>query len=208
MESKAKHSDIDLLLAGTSLLLVRNSLLFFIIMVKCLGHPIPNALSTSSYLEDVNRECLTNVETALVTEHALVKFVEYLTNEEFTEGITQIRAFTLIKEFEEYANALDTDDNNSVREKALDLWQKLTSKDSNIYMDGLGKEIKYMIQSKLQNYDEIIDQHLFDQVYGVIINSLQRLFIQFKISNECRRLSQDLYRRNVVTNRLKMAELI
>ncbi len=190
--------------------LARNLLLLLVIFRTCMAELPPpklNSSRTSSFAVEVDRDCLVKVETALLTEPALVKFVEYLSKEGLAAGIRQIRAYTQIKEFEECAVGENATLEETKR-RGAELWAKFRDPGSEVYLDDMAKAVESAMDISLRSRDEPVDKHLFDQLYGLIINSLQRMFVEFRTSEQCRRLSIDLERKSLLSEKLRRASLV
>ncbi len=194
---------------GIGSLVVRNVSLAFIIIYTCLiEKPAELMHRLSIYADETNRDCLVKVETAIVTEQALAKFVEYLKREGILSKIKEINAFTLIREFEEFAAFDSGNPPESVHEKAAEIWDKFCNEETDVHLGQIPPDIGYTISEKLKDDDDGVDKHLFDQVYGMIINSLQRCFMEFRNSQEFRELSLELDKKSLISGKLKKADLV
>ena len=202
------HIDESIWTNGIFMLILRNWLLLANIVYTCFVEPQTDKLSSYS-VDELSRECLFKVESALATEHTLLKFIEYLAKEGCFVSINQINAYALIKDFEEFACPDADHSNEELRSHAKDIWCKLQISEKEPNPDYvIPHDIKSSIEQKIESADEMLDRHLFDQLYGIIINSLQRSYVDFRDSTEFKTLSADLDRKSLISHKLRKFSLV
>ena len=181
-------------------LLLRNSLNLLILTL----YAYCNKTDVTECMEKIDPEALIKVEDALVNEDALTYFIAFLRESGQNEGIQYINAYSLIKEFEEYAKA-ECENVAEITQKAEAVLRQLKNEELVQRLDeGFLLEKIYQDICRGEN----IDSHIFDQVFGVVINALQRMYGGFKESQFYLLLVQKQESISIIIERMKSAMLI
>ncbi len=184
-------------LSGICLVLARNTGNLAVVVISCLRNTVPFDTPDGA---EADPDCLTRVEKVLAAERPLTYFVGFLSSRG-PEGIALVRAFTLIKEFEEAADQ-ETDAHKTIQ-KAREVLGDLSAGVRDL---GLKEETMESIGQTLERGEP--DKHLFDQAYGVVINQLQGLLQLFRETEQYAQMARELESRSIITQRMRSAKLI
>ncbi len=190
-------------LISIAMMLVRNVLNLLVLAVYSYYAHIHGVYN----LDKIDPEALVKVEDALMSEHALTRFVAFLRDNGHPEGLQYIKAYSQIKEFEELAKQED-EPAGSVLARGRETWNALLNGTLAKCLPELAADCGARVEQVLGNEPENVDSHLFDQVFGVIINVLQRLYGEFKGSDQYGQLVKQLESRSVFIDRLRTVQLI
>ncbi len=152
------------------------------------------------------RECVESVELALSTELPYQFFSEFILNTAGTPGINVLTLYTQIKLYEACPEG---------PERQQELFGLANSINSDFILPNaplaipdIPPQVRTVISRKFQDLAPNLNKHLFDSLYGVIINKLQDYFEQFKKSEEYKQLLQALRINEIIFERLSRAGLI
>lgn len=152
------------------------------------------------------RECVRNVELTMSTELPFMFFSYFVGEADSENGHNIIELYTKIKLYE--ARADDEEIEQEKFEAATGIMNEFIQKDAHSEVKGIPEEVREMISRKFENLSENLDKHLFDPIYGIIINKLQVLYSAFQKSTTYDNLILELRINEIIYEKLVAAELI
>lgn len=152
------------------------------------------------------RKCVSNIELALATRSSFLVFFDFIKSIEGDRGRNTIMLYAQIKRFEDI----------SAQRENQELAIRLAGRIANDYLldqsefrvEGVPEEVRQHIGAKLQNLSAYLDSHLFDPLYGVVLNILERHFEQFRKSSAWQTLLIELRNNEIVYERLIKSDLL
>ena len=159
---------------------------------------------TMNIPEKIEAEALNKVEDALTNEDSLNYFIKYLRKNNRPEGIIFIEINELITEYEELAKQ-DTDNPNIIRQRGEEIWKKIKQHTTNSEL--FNKTIIEGVEENLSSESEL-DSHLFDQIFGVVINELQNLYEGFRKSRHYASLAKKQEVMSIIVTRMQKVNLV
>eukprot|EP00826_Nyctotherus_ovalis_P033962 TRINITY_DN2778_c0_g5_i3.p1 TRINITY_DN2778_c0_g5~~TRINITY_DN2778_c0_g5_i3.p1 ORF type:complete len:161 (+),score=48.10 TRINITY_DN2778_c0_g5_i3:910-1392(+) len=156
--------------------------------------------------EKIEAEVLTKIEDALTNEDSLQFFVEFLRSINRMDGIVLIEINELITDYEVTAKQ-DTDNPDLVLQKAKETWSKIQTQLANCAPDFLNVSVIDTVKENLDPETEP-DSHLFDQIFGIVINELQSLYEMFKKSRYYVLLTKKQEKVSIIVSRMQKVKLV
>jgi len=152
------------------------------------------------------RKCVSNVELALTTPSAFLVFLKYIKYARGDAGRNVIMLYSQIKRFEDIS--ANRENGEEIIELATSIEHDYLIDQAEFRVQGIPNEVRQHISMKLQNLGMYLDSHLFDSLYGVVINILKRYFEEFKRSYEWQILLIRLRNSEMIYERMIKADLL
>ncbi len=193
----------QLLMVGLmSIILLRDIMSFIIsIVTPVLKNPQGKIIPYGE-----TRECVNNVEIALATELPFMYFARYVELVAGEKGRNLITLYTQIKLYEDEAE--NNTNQEDVYDMATAIQQEYVQANAPARLDDVPTEVTESLTRKFDSLRNYLDKHLFDSLYGIVINKLQEYFVAFQKSELHRHLYDELKCNEIVYDRLVYAELI
>jgi hypothetical protein len=190
------------LFACVWVLVGRNMLTLFLSFML----PIMRGLHKKLIPYGETRKCVSNVELTLTTRSAFLVFLDYIKATKGDKGRNAIMLYSEIKRFE------DVSANRANWELIIDMAASIEHDylidQAEFKVDGIPNEVRQNIGVKLQDLNRYLNPHLFDPLYGVVINILKKYFEEFKKSHEWKLLLIQLRNSEIIYERMIKAGLL
>jgi len=157
-------------------------------------------------MEKIDPDALIQVEDALMDECATTFFIAFLNDRQQKDGIRLIKAYTSIKKYEDFAK--NSANISEILQLGKDTWVKVEKWAIQKYTRQVYNEDSL---SKIHNdlyISQNCDVHLFDHVFGVVVNVLQKMFNNFRDSRFYTMLRKKQETRSIIIDRMKNVKLI
>lgn len=162
-------------------------------------------MGTTNIPEKIEAEVLTKIEDALANEDSLQLFVEFLRSINRTDGVALIEINELITDYEVMAK--QDIDSDLMFQKAKETWSKIQTQFADCAPGFCDVSVIDTVKESL-NPEAELDSHLFDQIFGVVINELQSLYEMFKKSKYYGLLAKKQETVSIIVTRMQKVKLV
>lgn len=185
-----------------SIILLRNIGSFFISIIL----PIMKSKEEIMIPYGETRECISNVELTLSTVLPFKYFSAYIENYPVADAKNILALYTEIKLYESKAETEEYEEMSF--DKATNIINDFIRPDGKLKVREIPEEVCELLNKKFENLRENLNKHLFDSVYGIVINSLQGMFSSFKKTGFFKQLCMELRENEIIYERLVRSQLI
>jgi len=157
-------------------------------------------------------ECSRSLEKVLASRISIISFHNYLEDTSDSEGHIMLEFYELIKIFEDEIEKIQLEGSASSESTRLEAFN-LASEIMNNYINSIEfltknipQDVVLAIKRKMESQN--IDKHLFDSVYGIVMNRLQKSYNDFTNSPHFKQLQIELLKNEIIYEREHRSNLL
>jgi len=202
-QQNIRDSTETIVIVLSSIIILLRNLVSFIISIV---YPVLHTSNSKIIPYGETRDCTSNVEITLATELPFIYFSYFIESVAGNNGKYLVTCYTQLKLYEDLVEKGDAQ--QEAYAMASEIERNYLKEESEMKIEGIPIEIMKNLEKKLCNLKVNLDKHLYDPLYGFILNKLQEYYVAFKQSEVFKELCCELRNNEIIYERLLNAELI